>query len=201
MSDDSFIDYYETLQVSPNADTETIVRVYRHLAKRYHPDNTATGDGDRFHQVMAAHDILTDPEKRAGYDVRYQQARANQLEIKQEAFSGEAFEDDNVVRGRILAVLFSQRRRDLVQPALGDVQLEELLSFPREYLGFHIWYLKEKGWIVGTDRGVAITAAGVDGIEAGRQQLRGGRLLTERAEGGRPAANVNGSGESADSRY
>ncbi|MEO7964396.1 MAG: J domain-containing protein, partial [Gemmatimonadaceae bacterium] len=32
-------DHYETLQVSPRADQETIERVFRHLAKRYHPDN------------------------------------------------------------------------------------------------------------------------------------------------------------------
>ena len=43
MEQHSFIDYYEDLQVSPNADQETIERVYRLLAKRYHPDNHLTG--------------------------------------------------------------------------------------------------------------------------------------------------------------
>jgi curved DNA-binding protein len=33
-------DYYEFLQISPNADAETIHRVYRFLAARLHPDNT-----------------------------------------------------------------------------------------------------------------------------------------------------------------
>ena len=37
-------DYYEFLQISPNAEPETIHRVYRFLAGRYHPDNPDTGD-------------------------------------------------------------------------------------------------------------------------------------------------------------
>ena len=201
MSDNNFIDYYEALQVSPNADTQTIMRVYRHLAKRYHPDNPATGDSDQFHQLMAAHEVLTDPEKRAGYDLDYHEARAKQLEIAREAFSGDAFDDDEVVRERLLAVLYSQRRRDLVQPALGEVQLEKLLSCPREYLGFHIWYLREKGWIERTDRGIAITVAGIDGTEAARTNPLRDRLLTELAQGSGPAANGNGSAEAAGFRF
>jgi curved DNA-binding protein len=39
-----FMDYYEILQVSPNADQTTIERVYRLLAKKYHPDNAEEGD-------------------------------------------------------------------------------------------------------------------------------------------------------------
>ena len=37
-------DYYELLQISPNAEPETIHRVYRLLAQRFHPDNKETGD-------------------------------------------------------------------------------------------------------------------------------------------------------------
>jgi curved DNA-binding protein len=33
------VDYYEFLQISPNADVDTIHRVYRFLAARFHPDN------------------------------------------------------------------------------------------------------------------------------------------------------------------
>ena len=38
------LDYYEFLQISPHADYETIHRVYRYLASRFHPDNPDTGD-------------------------------------------------------------------------------------------------------------------------------------------------------------
>jgi curved DNA-binding protein CbpA len=44
MPDTPLPDYYEILQVSPLADSETIERVFRHLAKRYHPDNQESGD-------------------------------------------------------------------------------------------------------------------------------------------------------------
>jgi curved DNA-binding protein len=36
-------DYYEVLQVSTSADPDTITRVYRLLAQRFHPDNQKTG--------------------------------------------------------------------------------------------------------------------------------------------------------------
>ena len=41
-------DYYELLQISPNAEPETIHRVYRLLAQRYHPDNRETGNAQKF---------------------------------------------------------------------------------------------------------------------------------------------------------
>src|SRR5438105_3187548 len=48
---DDFSDHYEALQLSPNADSETVDRVYRILAKRYHPDNQQTGDAARFGMI------------------------------------------------------------------------------------------------------------------------------------------------------
>ena len=44
-------DHYELLQVSRHADTDTIHRVYHVLAQRYHPDNAATGNAERFRQA------------------------------------------------------------------------------------------------------------------------------------------------------
>ena len=43
-----FIDYYEILEISPNANAETMERIFRYLALRYHPDNPNTGDPARF---------------------------------------------------------------------------------------------------------------------------------------------------------
>ena len=62
---DGFSDHYEALQLSPNADSETVDRVYRILAKRYHPDNQETGDAAKFGTIATAHRILSDPELRA----------------------------------------------------------------------------------------------------------------------------------------
>ena len=47
-------DYYELLQISPNAEPETIHRVYRLLAQRFHPDNKETGDARRFRTIHDA---------------------------------------------------------------------------------------------------------------------------------------------------
>jgi hypothetical protein len=65
----SCLDCYEAMQLSPNADAETISRVYRLLAARYHPDNRETGDSEKFIRLSEAYQILSDPEKRARYDV------------------------------------------------------------------------------------------------------------------------------------
>ena len=54
-------DHYEVLQVSPRADQDTIQRVFRHLAKRFHPDNAESGDATRFKLIVEAHQILSDP--------------------------------------------------------------------------------------------------------------------------------------------
>ena len=70
MNQERFIDYYEILQVSRNADPETIERIFRLLAKRYHPDNIRTGNSERFSALTEAYQVLTHPEKRAEYDVR-----------------------------------------------------------------------------------------------------------------------------------
>jgi hypothetical protein len=61
-------DCYEAMQLSPNADAETISRVYRLLAARYHPDNGESGDNEKFIQLSEAYRILSDPEMRARYD-------------------------------------------------------------------------------------------------------------------------------------
>lgn len=39
MAESDAVDHYEVLQLSPRADQDTIQRVFRHLAKRLHPDN------------------------------------------------------------------------------------------------------------------------------------------------------------------
>ncbi|MBZ9847988.1 DnaJ domain-containing protein [Mesorhizobium sp. CA14] len=51
----AFVDYYDLLEISPRATPETIERIFRYFAKRYHPDNQETGDERRFSDLVEAH--------------------------------------------------------------------------------------------------------------------------------------------------
>ena len=57
----SSINYYDLLQINPRAEIETIERVYRIMAARYHPDNQQTGDAERFRLLTEAYQMLRDP--------------------------------------------------------------------------------------------------------------------------------------------
>jgi len=61
---------YDLLGVRADADAETIKKAFREAAKRHHPDHHP-GDANaafRFRQIIAASEILRDPEQRADYD-------------------------------------------------------------------------------------------------------------------------------------
>ena len=62
-------DPYSVLGVDRTADADTIRKAYRKLARKYHPDvNKDPAAAERFKEVNAANEILSDAEKRKLYD-------------------------------------------------------------------------------------------------------------------------------------
>lgn len=174
-------DYYEILQCSPRADNETIERVFRHLAKRYHPDNRETGDASRFAELVAANDVISDPAQRAAYDVHYDRIRETRWKIFNQDSATSEIASDARLRLAILSLLYVARRNNHLEPGVGTVELERILSTPMEHLEFQMWYLRETGTVERLTSGhFAITARGVDKLfELGGPRKVGPQLLTE----------------------
>ncbi|MGA9063623.1 MAG: J domain-containing protein [Terracidiphilus sp.] len=164
------IDYYEFLQISPNADADTIRRVYRFLAARLHPDNVETGDTANFQLLKAAYDVLSDPKRRAEYD-------ATRAQRPPQAFSAavdfmDALDGELNRRLAVLAVLYYRRRTTPNFPEVSLAEIEERMGFPRDYLDFTLWYLAKKEYIARADNATyALTAEGVDFVELQRVNL------------------------------
>src|ERR1044071_1520775 len=128
-------DYYEVLQVSDAAEPETINRVYRMLAQRYHPDNRESGNEDRFREITDAYTVLSNPEKRAQYAATNQQRRKDRWRIISEGPESENnFEMEQVVRLTVLEALYTKRRVEPSNPGIFLLELEKLIGRPREHL-------------------------------------------------------------------
>jgi curved DNA-binding protein CbpA len=180
-NDTPLTDYYEVLQISPRADSETIERVFRHLAKRYHPDNQESGDAQKFSLLVEAHTVLSDPEQRATFDVNYDRVREKRWRIFDQDTATSEIISDNRVRLAILSLLYVARRNNVTEPGVGVIELERVLSVPESVLQFQTWYLRENGWVERLASGMwAITAAGVDKLfELGGPAKGGPYLLNE----------------------
>ena len=175
----SFVDFYEILQISPKADGETIQRVYRLLALRYHPDNRETGDQATFQTVLKAYRVLSDPEARAAYDVRHSRHERLRWKIFDQSTSPlHAREIEKRQRSGVLSLLYTKRMRGGHKPGMTPADMEALLDCAREHLEFSLWYLLEKGLIRRADDArFMITAEGVDAGDKRGEAIREDRLL------------------------
>ena len=183
MSQKGFVDLYETLQLSQQADADTIERVFRLLAKRYHPDNPESGDEEKFREIHTAYEVLMDPQRRAEFDVQYDRNKSMQWQLfSQESALGTPENDERIING-MLSVLYVARRRNPESGGMGTLELEGMLGVPREHLEFPLWILKKRGWTEVLDTGqIAITIEGIDRAGAEGQAHQDGRLLSESTE-------------------
>lgn len=175
-------DYYELLQVSDAAEPETINRVYRMLAQRYHPDNRETGNEARFRAITEAYQALSNPEKRAQYDATNQKRKKDRWRLVSAGQQTENdFEMEQVVRLTVLEALYTKRRVDPQNPGIYLVELERMIGRPREHLEFTIWFLNQKKLISTDDARMYLTADGAEYLESSynnnlqRKRLQSGK--------------------------
>ena len=176
-----FFDYYEILEISPNANSGTIDRIFRYLAQSYHPDNPDSGDRAHFDVIMEAYNTLKDPAKRAQYDIQHKNHSGFRWKLANEASDRKGIERDVDMQNRLLSILYVKRRQNISDPGIGNLELERLLGCPAEHLEFPLLYLKEKGCIGKTEMGTfAITAEGVDRANSEHHRKTTNKLLTDR---------------------
>jgi curved DNA-binding protein CbpA len=175
MPDSDFVDYYELLQISPNAEMETIHRVFKMLATRYHPDNSETGDLNRFLLLNRAYETLTDPKLRGSYDALYEEHKVQPIGLFETKEFSIGVDGEANRRMGILCLLYNRRRSNPDDPGLSLLEFEAMMSFAREHLLFTMWYLKEQGLLRQDENSdFVITGGGVDYVET---HLPSNRLL------------------------
>lgn len=180
-----FIDYYEVLQISPNAELETIRRVYKLLAVRMHPDNPATGNAERFRLINEAYGVLSDPDRRSKYNTERVERANKPLPVFEMNEFAVGVDGEVNRRIGILCLLYNSRRTNEDKPGLSVMEMEKLMGFPREHLAFAIWYLKSKQLItMGESSDLIITSEGIDFLESNLPTSRIAYKLLKSAETG-----------------
>ncbi|MGA3210323.1 MAG: J domain-containing protein [Terriglobales bacterium] len=187
-------DYYEFLQISPNAEPDTIHRVYRFMAVRLHPDNPVTGDADKFVLLQQAYEVLSDAARRDEYDAARKNEAAQPAPLSATIDFMDEIEGEMNRRLAVLSVLYFKRRANPYYPEVSLIEIEKRMGFPRDYLEFTAWYLRNKGFITRADNSdFTLTAQGVDFVETQRANIPVlNRLLTTGSEFAHPGdAPVN----------
>ncbi|MDR2105452.1 MAG: molecular chaperone DnaJ [Deferribacteraceae bacterium] len=131
------MDYYQILGVEKTASEAEIKKAYRTLALKYHPDkNPGDKDAeDKFREVSAAYQVLSDPDKRSQYD-RY--GRVLDEGGFSDGFSAtDLFEDLFGGFGSFFGGSSSKRRQDA--PMRGSsINIQRRISFEESIFGAEI---------------------------------------------------------------
>ena len=201
--------YYELLQLSPNAEQLVITKIYRLLAAYYHPDNKQTGDEEKFKSVLKAYEVLSDPAKRSRYNVEFLGKEAGtaaqprhegqatgaarsveelktKFGVDGDGTAGDEGLSERELRKLMLMVLYDVRRNTPGNPQVSMLVLAELLGCSIENLEFSNWYLKEKNYIrISESADFSITIAGVDYVESELMKAAPGKQVLSLPEGSR----------------
>jgi curved DNA-binding protein CbpA len=175
-------DHYELLQVSRTADIETIHRIYRIMAGRFHPDNPKSGDIEKFLAVERAYRVLSDPLRRADYDGKSESQGRKTQPITEADLMDDGIEMEWSRRLGALSLLYHRCRLDTEHPGMSVLELEQRMGLPMERLTFTLWYLKSKGYLkVGDNSDYALTVAGADYFESKSSIVRMKQLMPSEA--------------------
>ncbi|HXA50077.1 MAG TPA: DnaJ domain-containing protein, partial [Candidatus Acidoferrum sp.] len=139
--------FYEILQISPRADIDTIHRVYRIMAARFHPDNPVSGDHEMFLRLCEAYEVLSRPERRVLYDFALQARQTEPNPIFGARIFVDGLNGELNRRFGVLALLYQRRRTNQGGLGISTLELEKRMSLPREHLEFTLWYLRSKGFV------------------------------------------------------
>ena len=103
-------------------------------------------------------------------------------EFVEDASGNEGVDRDVYIQNKLLSVFYLKRRKNLNDPGLGELELEDLLGCPIDHLQFNLWYMREKKWISRTETGTfAITVEGVDYVSFDSQSKAVRKLLTDQS--------------------
>ncbi|HEY9886288.1 MAG TPA: DnaJ domain-containing protein, partial [Vampirovibrionales bacterium] len=129
-------DFYSLLGVNQNSSTAEIKKSYKQLARKYHPDNSSTGNEEMFKKIGEAYAVLSDSQKKSVYDQVGHEAFVNGgSRAGAGGFGGGSFFSDFGDMDDIMSTFFggsfgggrsSQRNR---RQRGGDVQVTTDLTF------------------------------------------------------------------------
>lgn len=192
MSATEFVDYYDFLMVSRQADKAMLEWAVRLMLTRYGPKSPETADAEKYETTKAAYRALVDPAKREEYDQLWAKqnkqsssdrtgkrerrptnsgaAVATPLEKIRVEF--EASERDVQIQVKLRQAVASALYDVLItnprNPERGRADIAKTIRCRIDDLEFPIWFLRERGIIKTSPAGeYAITSEGVHWVENG----------------------------------
>jgi curved DNA-binding protein CbpA len=116
--------------------------------------------------ILEAYTVLSDPEKRARYDVIHAQQRQDRWRLVATGAQIENdFEMEQVARLTVLELLYTKRRLD-AEAGISLLDLEKLIGRPREHLEFTLWFLGQKKFVTRDDNSrLRLTVEGAEYLE------------------------------------
>jgi hypothetical protein len=176
------LNFYELLQVDRDAHPTIIRYAYRFLAAMYHPDNSESGNAEKFRIITEAWRTLSDEGKRAAYDMSLgakPQVVSSGPGATPSGASGSDFSrgslpkipktgisfDETELRLAVLQILLAQRKKKPLSGGSTAKMVMDILDiYDIPLIEFTFWYLREKGLVEMGERVFMISVRGVDFI-------------------------------------